>query len=121
MDTKHDGCLNCGNTEQEVRATLCTPSTVAPIYDDSTQGVLATFTGITPDGGAIEWTIDETTGAVDINNAPIADVPAARYTGTDVTIGRVVLLKLIVEFDYLAGEGGPTSLICGVQVREFLV
>jgi hypothetical protein len=103
-----------------VRATLCTPSTVAPV-GTNTQGVLASFTGVTPAASTVVWSIDDTTDAVDVNNAPIVSIPAAHYVTSDVTIGHVVLLKLIVEYDFVTGEGGPTSLICGVQVREFLV
>lgn len=110
-----------GNSEVPVRVSLCTPWSSTVVRSSSESGVLGTWTGTSPDYPDAAWTIDARTGDVDTNQCPIYSTRGIQYLADQVQIGYMVPLRVIVEYDYQTGESGFNTILCGLQVREFLV
>jgi len=113
--------MGLGLNEVETHVALVELSVSGSVRSADDAGVLGYWHGDSPDSGLVEWVVDARTDETDTSRCPINDVPAANFVTGDVSIGRMVLLKLIVEWNYQISEGGPNALLCGVQVREFLV
>lgn len=109
-----------GNEDVPIHVSLVVPSVFAPVRSSTDTGVLGYWTADAPVGAIVDWVVDEITDEVDTARCPINAIPAANYVSSDATIGYVVLLKLIVEWAYVVGEGGFNAALAGVQVREFL-
>lgn len=108
-----------GNSEVAVRASIVSVDYYGPVTD-LTSGVLATFTGLSPAFGfPAAWSIEEVVDNVDIERAPLVVLQAPTFPGGEAIIGYHAWLKLIVEWDYVTGEGGPNTRLLGVQLREF--
>jgi hypothetical protein len=113
--------MGLGSSETETHVALVIPSVFGSVRSADDTGVLGYWHGDSPGPDLVEWVVDDVTGDVDTNRCPIATIPAANVISGDVTVGYVAMLKLIVEWDYATSESGPNALLCGVQVREFLV
>lgn len=109
-----------GNSEVEVRASIVLPEITGPVGGVGGYGIIGQATGTSPIAD-VEWIIDTTitTGNVDI--APVTFVQAPAYGGESSAVGNHHFLKLLIEYEYLTGEGGPNTSIYAVQLREYPV
>lgn len=110
-----------GFTETVINVSLVVPDVFAPVRSADDYGVLGYWSGESPSGGITDYSIEATTGDIDTARCPIVAVPAANFVHSDVAIGYMTMLKLIVEWEFETGEGGFNAALAGVQVREFLV
>lgn len=110
-----------GNSETPVRASIVVVNYFGPVTG-LTSGVLGTFTGVSPGSGdPFAWSIEERVEGVDIERCPLFVLQAPTIATGEAIIGYHAWLKVIVEWDYVTGEGGPNTRCIGVQVREYPV